>query len=61
MGCDSLLYERLKANKTGLLRDNLFWVEFALLISLDRMPLDMIQNYIINILKFLLDKGMSCI
>ena len=23
-GCDSFLYERLKANKTGLLRDNPF-------------------------------------
>ena len=30
VGCDSFLYERLKANKTGLPRDNPFWVEFAL-------------------------------
>ena len=29
VGCDSFLYERLKANKKGFLKDNPFWIEFA--------------------------------
>ena len=30
VSCDSFLHERLKSYKVGLLRDNPFWVEFAL-------------------------------